>query len=160
MNTIDFSKCKKNNGCYAEVALYDESKKAIKIFKKHEAGEEHVKNVFNSEVEAYKIASQNKLLSQYIPKFFGECKIEKVFDEYGNDISDKFVLECAYEMELITDTIISNQSGYGRKNYEYIMKIFKDEGIYHLSDIAYTLDEEDNINKIIDFAVKEYQLWR
>jgi len=136
---------------------YDEEARAIKVFLNlGDKPEEHVKKVFESEVKAYMTLSKNENLKRYIPKFHGKVLVEKIIDINGNDISDLFFLDLAFEMEYIEGNFVK----YGR-NYDTcnVLKSFIDIGVHDVKDCSVILNNKNKPTKIIDFAMEEFELY-
>ena len=148
----------KHPGSYDEgaygIVFFDEQGYAIKVFKRRpDAPEEHLKAVFQSEVEAYRIANESNELRALVPEFFGVITCEQVLDEAGNDISGVFHMALAYKMRKI--------EGVFRKcglQDEKLKGAFSEAGIRHTKD-ASVLFEDGAIRCIVDIAVQEHELW-
>jgi len=147
-------KCKE--GYFGHVYFFPEGR-ATKIFKRQkDEDDEYVHKVFSSEVEAYKIVSEVEELRIITPTFFDKVDVSKVIDCNGNDISWKYLLECAYQMEYIDGEFI--KVGYYlsrelRKQYEYIRELFCSHGIFYTKDASVLIDpESQKIKYVIDFS--------
>jgi hypothetical protein len=76
--------------------------RAIKVFKRRpEASYEHVRAVFQSEIEAYKHALCIDDLRDLVRHFIGATTCRAITDAVGTDISKHFYLDCACEMACI-----------------------------------------------------------
>ena len=141
-------------GAYG-VVFFDEYDCAVKLFKRRaSAPEEHIRAVFQSEVEAYMIATQSEELRVLVPEFFGAIQCEKVLDETGKDISHEFHLSIGYKMRKIDGEFI--KSGL----QELILKsAFKKAGIHHTVDASILYDEDGLVKCMVDIATREFELW-
>lgn len=140
-------------GAYS-VVFFDEEGYAIKVFKQRtEAPEEHLQKVFQSEVDAYTIASQHQELRRFVPKFFGKLECEKIFDINGCDISHQFYLKLVYKMEKVDGTF--RKCGL---QDEYLISVFNSAGIRHTKD-ASVLFHDDAVKCVVDIATQEYELY-
>lgn len=147
----------KHEGNWGEIFCTIDNK-AIKIFKKNkEYRHEQIKNIFESEIEAYKIISSNNELKKYIPIFEGKCDVSKIIDIDGKDISENFYIDCAYKMEFIDGTL--NKS-YGCESGKCpILIAFKNAGVHFVNDCAAFVDDSGNALKIIDFATQDFDVF-
>lgn len=143
-------------GCYATVFFVDDS--AIKVFKRRVyAPPHHVRDVFYSEVEAYRHSAARCQIRQYTQHFIGvkaACLIE---DESGRDISSEYHPEFAYEMVRLTGEPI--KIGDLKPEFAlWIKKLFWDAGVRYMSDCSVFLDQAGELVNVIDFAMQEYEL--
>lgn len=143
-------------GCYGVVVKDTGSGRAIKLFFRGE-DEAHSRKVYQSEVEAYEIVQLHPRLVELTADFFGRCSVAKVFDEHGADISDRFLLDCGLELELLSGPFPKIGSCFGSTNRNEVERAFNDAGIRHTSDAGVMLDDQRQIIKIIDFATVEYE---
>ncbi len=148
----------KRPGMYGEgaygIVFFDEQGYAIKIFKRRtDVSEEHLKEVFQSEVDAYTIACQHQELRTLVPEFFGKTQCEQVFDATGNDISHEFHLSLAYKMKKVDGTFIK----CGLQDDD-LKRAFNDAGIRHTID-ASILFEGETVKCVVDIATQEHELW-
>lgn len=140
-------------GAYG-VVFFDAQGYAYKVFKRRtNVSDDHVKAVFQSEIDALSIASQSKNLKTFVPDFFGPIKCENVFDAAGKDISHEFYLSFAYKMKKIDGEFLKT----GLKD-EALNAAFNAEGIFHTID-ASVLYENGAIKCVVDIATQEHELW-
>jgi hypothetical protein len=143
-------------GCYATVFFVDDS--AIKVFKRRgDAPPHHVRNVFYSEVEAYRYSATRCQICQYTQHFTGIITVCSIEDESGRDISSEYHPEFAYEMVWLTGEPIK----VGDLEPEFalrIKKLFWDAGVRHMSDCSVFLDQAGELMNVFDFAMQEYEL--
>lgn len=98
--------------------------RATKVFhRKPDVPEAHVEQVFKSEVEAYEIASARQDLCGLIPTYFGCVSVQKIIDSAGEDISNNFYLDRAYQMQRIVDKFVKLKELTSEIRHE-IYKIF------------------------------------
>jgi len=140
-------------GAYG-VVFFNEHGYAIKVFKRRaDAPEEHLDNVFKSEVEAYTIANKHQELHTLVPDFFGSIQCTQVLDAAGNDISHDFHLSLAYKMKKVEGEFIK----LGIKDAK-LRAIFNEAGIGHTIDASVLLDGE-SVKCVVDIATQEHELW-
>jgi hypothetical protein len=158
-------------GCYAKVFRKDDY--AIKVFKRPPEPTEHDlhqydiqiainrrKQIFLSEVSAYQTALEIDGMRRYVHHFRGKCVISRVSDMNNNDISDDFLLDCAYAMTYLPVEWIK----YGTNMWNFntgvmeARKLFISNGIGHMNDFSFYLDECGNVAGVIDFAIEEFPL--
>jgi hypothetical protein len=141
-----------DEGAYSFV-FFDLEGNAVKIFKnRDDAPRKHVESVFLSEVEAYRIATSNELLKNYVPEFYGPVKCDGVLDAAGHDISASFHLDLAYKMRRINGRFEKT----GLTDNE-LRSSFHTAGIRHTVD-ASVLYIDAQVKCLIDFAVEEHEL--
>jgi len=138
-------------GHYSCVFPYDG--KVIKVFKKGEK-KKNTEFIFNDQAEAYELASNNAVLSKYVPEFHGKKIIDSV--KIGtDDVSDQYHLDMAFCMDKVEGFASSK---YCEKDLKKISDIFKSVGILGLDDVdCFLLDER--IRTIIDFSLHKYEVW-
>lgn len=143
-------------GAYG-VVFFSSDGIATKVFRRRlDAPESHVNSVFQSEVDAYLIASKNIDLCELIPNFFDTTNVCKIVDQNGSDISNKFYLHYAYMMEHVKGDFV--KLGYHSENIRRsISERFCSAGILHTSDASITF-KDGVVSKVIDFATKEFIL--
>jgi len=155
-------------GFFGKVFLNDGC--AIKVFKRPPApAEEDLdpvdindinrrKNKFNSEVEAYQKAREIDELLHFISHFRGERVISGVFDKDNKDVSDHYLLDCAYAMDYLKVKWIKYDAGNSVESAHMVKNAFRQHGINAMDDFSFYLDVSDNVVGIIDFAIEEYPL--
>jgi hypothetical protein len=140
-------------GAYGAV-FFSADGRATKVFKRrNDDTQSHTRNVFESEVAAYKIAVENNDLVKLVPKFYGCVSVTQILDSTGQDISNEYELDYAYQMERV--------NGDFQKHGCYstpVGELFYSVGIKHLSDTSLIYDDHENIICVIDFALKEHIL--
>ena len=144
-------------GAYSIVELNCDTGRATKLFKNsHDIS--HTNDVFNSEVAAYKTASENPELAELIPKFFGVVSVSNVLTKNSKFDINNFHPELAYQMSLEKGSFMKIGSLHNGEG-ERIKKLFRASGINHMNDASVLVDENIKILKVIDFAMQEYELW-
>ncbi|MGA1941260.1 hypothetical protein [Arcobacter sp. YIC-310] len=150
------------HGSYGRVFVNENKTKAIKVFYKKQDDltskrDIHVKRTFESEIEAYQIAYKNDITKEYIPNFFGQVAISKIFNKNEEDVSNEYYTSYSYMMEYV--------NGRFRKlgtndfsNKKELLDSFKSLGINNLRDIS-IIDENEMIIKIVDFSMKDIQYY-
>jgi len=154
-----------DKGCFGQVFFLDGC--AIKVFTRPPENTEYDlekidvhgqtirrRHIFNSEVLAYTTALEVEELRTYVSHFRGERIISKVFDIDNNDISDRFLLDCAYAMDHLQGQAI--KCGCNTEKSDPIAFLFRKHGINAMNDFSFFLDDSGKVAKIIDFAVQEY----
>lgn len=143
-------------GCYATVFFVEDS--AIKVFKRRVDTPPHqARDVFYSEVEAYRHSATRCQISKYTQHFIGEKVVCKIEDERGRDISSEYHPEFAYEMVRLVGEPIKVGDLESQLALK-IKKLFWDAGIRHMSDCAVFMDQAGELVNVIDFAMQEYEL--
>lgn len=143
-------------GFYGAV-FFSSDGRATKIFhRKPGVLETHVEQVFKSEVEAYERASSGQDLRNLIPTYFGCVSIHSVTNSLGEDISNNFYLDRAYQMQRISGTFVKMSELTPSIKSQIDNKFFS-AGINHICD-ASVIIEDNVIICIIDFAIDEYIL--
>ena len=153
-------------GAFASVFCDIEQRIAYKAFKSHRhpsaswlsreraiAEDELRRAVFRSQVRAYEIASHSESLSAIVPAFHGTTVIERILDEQGIPVSDHYLLECCYAMELIDGEPEKLRDGYA--HVRRIKNYFRDAGIKFVDDASAFFQDNPHRIKIIDFAVAD-----
>lgn len=139
-------------GAYG-VVFFTEDGFAIKVFKTRGTQlKYHTESVFDSEVQAYGLATSDPILKKLVPNFFGQVTVEKITDENGVDISHQFELDLAYKMKKVDGDFIKM-----RLNCTHLESLFKAAGINHLSDTSLII-RHGKVSCVVDFAVVEHQL--
>jgi hypothetical protein len=154
---------RKNSGSFAQgeygtVFLFPDENRAIKVYvKNHNFNADHSRKTYLSETEALKTANENEILSGLTAKNYGPVQIEKIEDENGADITDKYFTDLNFSMEYIEGrfqkmgTVESNER-------ERIISLFVDAGINHVNDACAIL-VEGKVTKIVDFEMEAIELY-
>lgn len=111
------------------------------------------RKTYESECNAYLRAGSDPVLRKHIATFYGSRTIEDVIDSEGKSIGKSFLLDCCYELELLT--------GHERKtadvlyNYTHlrdIKKCFAEVAIDILDSSVFDYEDAARF-KLIDFNV-------
>ena len=140
---------------------------AIKVFKRPAESTEdelypiniasetdRIKHKFCSEVLAYQRALCIEELRPYVSHFRDEQIISMICDIDNNDISNHFLLDCAYAMDHLQGQAI--KCGCNTEKSDPIAFLFRKHGINAMNDFSFFLDDSGKVAKIIDFAVQEH----
>lgn len=149
---------------------------AIKIFKKNPSVDPRFciscpNTVCFDEIKAYELiwglaTADAENLRALVPKYYGSCQVESIFNHEMQEISDSYHLNLNYKMELLYGSFIKIHQKITRTKYKnalnkYIINeipenhrsYFKNCGIYHIHDSSTLNDADGNIIKYIDFMV-------
>lgn len=144
-----------NSGSYG-VVFADKSRcLARKVFL---AGpdEGHIRKVFKSEIEAYRMAASDNQLALLIPGHFKVCCLAQVIlDKAGNNISSEFIPSLAYEMEYV-DGDFQKFNHIDDKEIQRIKLLFNQVGIYYTKDMSVHLGDDGRVVKAVDFGIEEH----
>lgn len=132
--------------------------RATKVFKRRpNIPDEHTQAVYSSEIEAYKIASENASLQSLIPRFFGPISISQIVDSFGADITGQFFVDLAYQMSRVNGIFVKLAT-LPSEQRRAIDQLFNSFGILYTSD-ASVIVESSQVVCVIDFAVNEHELF-
>jgi hypothetical protein len=152
---------RKHPGSYAEGAyavVFFVEDRAIKVFKRRpEASDEHVRAVFESEIEAYKHALCTDDLRELVRHFIGATTCCAITDVDATDISKQFYLDCAYEMAWVQGDF-KKFGTLSSEITEDLGRRFHAAGILHLIDSSIVVDVEGRPRHVVDFAMREHEL--
>lgn len=139
------------------MVFFSSDDRATKVFlRRHDAPEEHMESVFQSEVSAYKLVSDCENLRNLIPIFYGCVSVQKITNATGADISNRFYLHRAYQMQRVNGDFVK----LGTLAFEVqkpLMESFRSLGVHHTRD-ASVIVENNIVSSIIDFATQEFVL--
>ena len=132
----------------------------LKFLKKKLNMDEHVANVFESEVKAYQLVQQSSELKKITPDFFGMVTIDAIYSLEGKNVSEDFYLNKAYKMTYLNGEFIKlGEININEDEKCKLITNFNDVGINYIKDSSVIIDETNQIKYIIDFAEKEIELW-
>ena len=154
---IDLRNDHHNCGVYGLVVFIEDKSKAVKIFKKKEC-KNHVLNVYNSEVGAYKKTQNCEKAKLLVPVFYNSVCVTQVIDSTGEDITERFYTDLVYVMSF-EEGCFQKFGLISKIENERVTSIFNNVGIYYLTDASVTLDDLGKVKKVIDFAIKEFEVW-
>jgi hypothetical protein len=115
------------------------------------------RRIFQSEVDAYRIAEADSVLSAMIPHFYGPRIIERVIDSLsGADLSDLFLLDCCYEMEDVGYCKKANDEREVelRARLDRQQALFEKRGIKYMIDCSFAIMDDDRI-VFVDFGTQD-----
>jgi hypothetical protein len=145
-------------GAYGLVFVDRSARRIRKVYRTRELKDpQHLTNVFNSEVMAFKIAMKCSELTELVPEFYGICPTKDVQDHSGNSIASELRGDLSFEMEFLPGSFVKIGT-IPTSESDRIQTLFFQCGIRHMSDASVLLDEE-RITKVIDFAVQESESW-
>jgi hypothetical protein len=110
--------------------------------------------VYESQCQAFDIASRDSWLKRHVPIFYGACPIEKVFDKDGTNISAQYLLDCCYATELLSGCDVGVPEAI--LNHPHIAEaatIFNNRGIRTRDASVFDCTDPDNF-KIIDIEME------
>jgi len=139
-------------GCYGQIFIKPCRTKVVKVFFNREnEGKErsYIETVFNSEVAAYNIASNERELISYIPRFYGPVDVSDELDD-----TSIYYTDLAYEIDYI-DGHFSPIKGamISYDSTKHVMNKFEAFGI-DATDAAVTYHNY-KIIKVVDFKMSE-----
>lgn len=112
--------------------------------------------IFESEVEAYRIAQADDDLRLLVPQFFGMRQVTAITDSSRtDDITRLFLLDCCYEMELVPGKAVkANEIRLKMPVVDEYRNKFMQKGIKYMEDsLVFLL--ADRRMKFIDFGVRD-----
>ncbi len=146
-------------GVYGNVFFSEQKGRVVKVYLKE--GEHanifktSLDKVFEMEKSALVLANKTPELARFVPAYYGEVKVSEVIDKNGQDISYKFHLDMAFEMEFIDGKSIKQPNSESSK----LRELFAQYGIYGTDDMDCFYGPEGTIVKVVDITMKEYVLW-
>jgi hypothetical protein len=147
----------RTEGAFGLIFVDDARARVLKVFRrKSEASEEHCRLVFQAETGAYRLASNSPNLKGLVPAFHGVRPDLTVLDREGKDVSAKFIPGLAYEMDFIAGSF-QKMGTVQSDEVNRIKALFRAEGIAYLTDASVVM-LGGKIDKVIDFAVRDYEL--
>lgn len=115
-----------------------------------------MRDVFNSEVDAYQRSRYRIEICQYTKRFWGVRTVCRIEDERGRDISHEYHLDCAYEMAFLPGE--PTKIGELEQNLaQRIRELFWGAGVMHMNDCSVFLDHHGELTNVIDFATQGYE---
>ncbi len=144
-------------GAYGLIFVDREAGQIRKIYRRKQ-DEQHVRDVFKSETEAYRLAETSPEVAALIPTGFAISSPQTMVDRDGNDVSGEIFTDLAFETEFVSGDFLKIGSIAGSEG-SLVRDAFKVAGILHTSDMSVVLNEHGKIVKAIDFAVIEHEVW-
>lgn len=145
-----------SEGAYG-VIFADRGAGRIRKIYRRRPEESHTRAVFESEAGAYERASAITALSLLVPGGFQRCPPQRVIDGAGDDISQEFFSDLAFEADFIDAPFVKGGSLVS-DDLQRVRELFRAAGINHTSDISVALTCNGRVSKVIDFAIEEYEL--
>jgi hypothetical protein len=129
-----------------------------KIYRR-KADEDHVRDVFKAETDAYRLAEEAADVAPLVPGHFNICSpSQTVVDRDGNDVSAEFIPDLAFEAEYLDGSFLKF-GNIDSAEASRIRELFHKAGIMHTTDMSVCLSSSGQVIKAIDFAVEEHELW-
>jgi hypothetical protein len=140
-------------GAYS-VIFVDIARERIRKVYRLQAGltRQHCKEVFDSEIEAYKIAGKASDLKTLVPQFYGTCSTAIIVDGQDQDVSREFLGDLAFEAEYIPGDFIKFGPIDPAEQHR-ITALLSKHGIKHVCDLSACITE-GKVTKIVDFATR------
>jgi hypothetical protein len=157
-------------GAFAVVAISWEEGIARKLFKRASEDAMHYQRrpwendirraTFQSEVDGYKAVMSSADARRLVPEFKGIVNISRVLNAAGNDISDGYLLDCCFAMELLAGNFrklfISGKPIVPEDEANRVVRTLREVGIHYLIDASVRVDPtKEKVEKIIDFALRD-----
>ncbi|WP_284179534.1 hypothetical protein [Rhabdaerophilum sp. SD176] len=146
-----------SEGAYGIVFVDRVAARIRKIYRR-KPDEKHTRNVFESEVHAYRLAMGSESLQALVPAHFRLCVPQRIFDSIGTDVTAEFFPDLAFEAEFV-DGRFSKIGDIDSREADKIRDAFHSVGIKHTIDMSVCVAPEGHVLKAIDFAVEEHELW-
>ena len=139
----------------------------IKLFKRERAEQitfsgrpwenELRREAFLSEVEAYEASMSSSDLRRIVPEFLGRRTVKRVRDASGKDVSDRFLLNCCFEMAWVEKRFVKLCSSgipvVSLEEYRRVVRMFERVGVRYITDASVAIDGQSGaIVSIVDFA--------
>jgi hypothetical protein len=107
---------------------------------------------FKSEIAAYERIFKSDQLRKFIPEFGGKVKVSEVVDQNGKVISERYLLDCCYKLEIVAGKHLKFQ--HAPQEFKWIEEKFHDVGVMYTEDMScFIIDNEPRI-KLIDFGIR------
>ncbi len=147
-----------DEGAYSLVFVDRERRRIRKVYRnRSDADFDHVREVFEAETEAYAIASKADELKDLIPAYYGPVPGQTIIDASGNDVTGEFQAALAFEAEFV-ECSFRKAIAASHNERTRVEDLFRKRGIHHVTDISVSI-VNGRITKVIDFAIKEVELW-
>jgi len=146
-------------GAYGIIFRDQEAGRICKVYRaRPDVNKTHCQEVFEAEVNAYEIASKDSELRELVPAYYGTCSGLTIVDGAGTNVTQEFYSDIAFEAEFI-DCDFQKLAVASRDEQARVMQLLGRKGIRHVIDTSVCLDENGQIRKMIDFAMREIELW-
>lgn len=159
------------SGAYADVFIDEQAGRVYKLFvSDSEDGVQRSRSTaqlnlirrenFMAEVEAYRIAEADPILSTHTPRFWGVTQAASVHDLSGRLVSDQYLLDACYVVQRLEgqDEKIDPRSDFAPAHIKAFAQRCKDLGIGYVHDwSAFNVADPEQF-MVIDFATKEIEM--
>lgn len=146
-----------DEGAYGSIFV-DRGRGRIRKIYRRQPDEQHVRDVFKAETEAYQLAMVAEGIGCLVPGYFEVCPPRTIFDRDGVDVTQEFYSSLAFEAEFIERSFQKIGSIRSEEALR-IQALFHSAGITHTTDMSVCLDDQGKVVKAIDFAVREHEAW-
>ena len=109
--------------------------------------------VWDTECEAFEIVGRDPKLAQFMPDGFRRLNVAAVYDTSGQEISERFLLDCAYRMARIAGNDVKIGGVLEKKSpMAEVLGRFERAGVKHLWDGSVFIPGKDAYFTFIDIA--------
>ena len=144
-------------GAYAHVFVDRSTMTCWKVFLADKP-REHIESTFHAEVDAYKLAMEDRRAAELVPTLHRiGCEEGEIFSHVGQSLSSLYHLDLAYELDFINHQFYK----VGSVNQEILapsFEILRSAGIRYLEDASVS-EKDGKPYKFIDFAIIDHELW-
>jgi len=159
------------SGAYADIFIDDHAGRVYKVFVSEPEGGMprslsaaalnaiRLEN-FESQVDAYRIAGTDPILSPHIPQFFGTVQAAAVHDAAGRTVSNEYLLAACYVVQRLEgrDEKADPRSDFAPAHIKAFAERSKALGITYVHDSsAFNLEDPQRF-VVIDFATREIEM--
>ena len=113
---------------------------------------------FAAQCDAYHRAAGDTIMRKHVAEYYGPGNVERVVDEDGSDVSDRYSLGACYIVERLYGPELKVNDEHIRSNCPYVFDVrrrFGDFGI-DTSDASVFFYDDHNRFKLIDFETRAY----
>lgn len=146
-----------SEGAYGLVFVNASRTRVLKVFRRKE-DVAHCREVYAVETEALVRSSSSEELRSLVPGYFGPRTDVIVTESGGKDVSEEFLPDLNYEMEYV-EGHFQKIGSIDPKESDRVRALFRSVGIAHAVDASVTLDTEGKVAKVIDFSMREIEVW-
>jgi hypothetical protein len=156
-----------SNGAFGDVFAFGPDR-AIKVLRKVKVTEGPVSlesdhwvvltAVWDAECSAYELLRTNPELSLYVPGNFARVQVDRIIDEDGRSLSEKYLLSCAFSMDRISGQAQKLGELYGTPGFDAIDAIVDrmiSAGVKTVPDGSVFIPGKNAAFTIIDFGTWE-----
>ena len=146
-----------SEGAYGVVFVNKTAGRIRKVaYRKQGADDAHCREVFDAEIKALKTAENSEILRTFVAAPIHAISGVSVVDRTGRNISDQFYEDLAFEAAFIPGQFVKIGT-IGEPERSRVINLFNSAGIAHVCDASVIF--EGQIKKVIDFALKEIELF-